>query len=455
MQLLATGRLFTRGLQNLCFLNSKVTDGAFKLLAGYEMRNILAGRNMTAALAIAVIAILFLTPLCLNAAQDTSTPQAVPSSGSKVRTVGTIKAISANNVTLTTDAGSDVTVTIQPSTKLMRMAPGQTDLKQATPIQLQDLQVGDRLLAGGTRSDGGKSVTATSAVVMTKADVAAKQEHEREDWQKRGVGGVVKGVDAGAGTTTLSTGTLSGSTPLTVKVSKETVVRRYAPDSVKFDDAKPGTLEQIKPGDQLRARGTKTDDGKELAAEEIVSGTFRNVAGTVVSTDASNDTVTLTDLATKRPVTMKVTSDSQMRKLPAMMAQGIAMRLKGGAAGGAEAPAGAAGTGTPRGTGTGAARGGEASGGGGPGGSGFRQGGGPPDFQRMLSRLPEVTLADLQKGDALMIVATEGSAEVPSTAIILLSGVEPILTAAPSQASSILSPWNLSAGGNVGTGDTP
>ena len=58
----------------------------------------------------------------------------------------------------------------------MRMAPGQTDLKQATPIQLQDLQVGDRLLAGGTSADGGKSVTATSAVVMTKADVAAKQE---------------------------------------------------------------------------------------------------------------------------------------------------------------------------------------------------------------------------------------------------------------------------------------
>jgi hypothetical protein len=409
------------------------------------MRSIVAGRNVTAALAIAVVAMVALSPLCLTAGQDTSTQQAAPSSGSKVRTVGTIKSISANSVTLTTDAGSEVTVVIQTSTRLLRMAPGQTDLKQATPIQLQDLQVGDRLLAAGASGDGGRTVTATSAVVMTKADVAAKQEHEREDWQKRGVGGVVKAVEAGAGTITLSTGTLASSTPLTVHVSKQTIIRRYAPDSVKFDDAKPGTLEQIKPGDQLRALGTKSADGNELAAEEIVSGTFRNVAGMVVATDPAASTLTLTDLLTRRPVTVRISSDSQMRKLPPMMAQRIATRLKGGAANSSAGAVAGAPSPTP-------ARTSETQGGA-SGGGGFRQGG-APDFQQMLMRLPAVTLADLQKGEALMIVATEGSAGTPSTAIILLSGVEPILTAAPGQASTILSPWNL-GGGNLGTGDSP
>jgi len=255
---------------------------------------------------------------------------------------------------------------------------------------------------------------------------------------------VVKAVNAGTGTITLTTGALGASNTLAVHVSKDTVIRRYAPDSVKFDDAKPGTLDQIKPGDQLRARGTKSAEGKELAAEEIVSGTFRNVAGTVVATDAGNGTVTLQDLVTKRPVTMKITNESQLRKLPPMMAQRITMRLKGGAANG---PAGA---GVPASSPV-SARTSETQAG---GGADFRQGG-TPDFQQMLNRMPAVTLGDLQKGEALMVVATEGSAEVPSTAIILLTGVEPILRAAPSQASTILSPWNLSAGGNVGTGDTP
>jgi hypothetical protein len=370
-------------------------------------------------------------------------------SPAKVRAVGTIKSITGNTIMLTADAGAETTILIQPATRLLRTAPGQTDLKTASPIQLSDVQVGDRLLAVGTASDDGKSVTATSAVVMKKGDVAAKQEHEREDWQKRGVGGVVKAVDAATGTITISTGAVGANNTLDVHISKATIIRRYSPDSVKFDDARPGTLDQIKAGDQLRARGTKNEDGKQLAAEEIVSGTFRNVAGTVVATDGSNSTITVTDLATKRPVTMKITADSQMHKLPPMMAQRIAMRLKGiepGAPsaagnGGAQSPARSGGTQPP---GTGA--------GGRPGGP--RPGGGA-DFQQMLNRMPKATLADLQKGDAVMIVATEGSAETPSSAIILLSGVEPILAAAPTQASTILSPWNLSASGNIGTGDTP
>ncbi len=370
-------------------------------------------------------------------AQQSSAPK------SKVKAVGAVKSISGNAVTVMTDTGAEVTVVIQPSTRLLRMASGQSDLKTATPIQLQEVEVGDRLLAAGTVSDDGKSVTATSAVVMKKADIAAKQERDRQDWQKRGVGGVVKSVDAANGTITLSTGGLNASSTLAVVVSKETILRRYAPDSVKFDDAKPGTFDQIKPGDQLRARGTKNADGKELAAEEVVSGTFRNVAGTVVAADTGNSTITVLDLVTKRPVTMKIGPDSQLHKLPAMMAQRIAMRLKGGAASGSEgsAPAGA-----PPAT----ARPSEAQGAGMGGGP---RPGGPPDFQQMLNRMPPVTLAELQKGEALMIVATEGSSDAPSTAIILLSGVEPILTAAPTQASTVLSPWNLSTGGNMGTGD--
>jgi hypothetical protein len=364
----------------------------------------------------------------------------------KSRAVGAVKAISGNSITLQTDAGTEMTVTIQPTTRLVRMEPGQTDLKTAPAIQLSDVQVGDRLLVAGTPSDDGKSLSATTAVVMKKSDVAEKQQQDREAWQKNGIGGVVKAIDAAAGTITLSTGTLAGNT-ITVHVSKDTVIRRYAPNSVKFDDAKPGTLDQIKAGDQLRARGTKSEDGKELTAAEIVSGSFRSIPATLISTDAASGSITVTDLVTRRPVTLKVGPDSQMHQLPAMFAQRIAMRLKGGATGA-----------TPEGgQGSGAAPAHAHGAGGAPPGAGFGQrAGGAPDFQQMLNRMPTVSLGDLQKGSALMIVATEGTADSPSEVIILLSGVEPILTAAsPRQASTILSPWNLSAGANAGTGDAP
>lgn len=66
----------------------------------------------------------------------------------------------------------------------------------------------------------------------------------------------------------------------------------------------------------------------------------------------------------------------------------------------------------------------------------------------MLNRMPPVTLSDLQKGIAVMIVATEGTATSQPTAVTLLTGVEDILTASPdsSRAAMLLSPWNLGGG---------
>ena len=86
-------------------------------------------------------------------------------------------------------------------------------------------------------------------------------------------------------------------------------------------------------------------------------------------------------------------------------------------------------------------------GGGPPGGSGV------PDLQPMLSRMPNSTLADLQKGEAVMIVASDGSGTATVMAITLLAGVEPILTATSTQsASTILTPWSLNISGGEGEG---
>jgi hypothetical protein len=50
----------------------------------------------------------------------------------------------------------------------------------------------------------------------------------------------------------------------------------------------------------------------------------------------------------------------------------------------------------------------------------------------MIPRLPSMTLSDLKKGDAVMIVASEPSPGATTvTAITVLAGVEPILTANP------------------------
>jgi len=359
--------------------------------------------------------------------------------------LGEIKSISNGALVLVTDDGKTVNVSLADGVKVVRIPPGATDLKNAIPITVEDLQVGDRVLARGAATDSEKSFTASSVIVMKQSDVAAKQQQEREDWQKRGIGGLVSAVDPTAGTVKISLTNFSGKKEVLIKTDSKTVVRRYSPNSVKFDDAKPSTLAEIHSGDQLRARGTKNADGTEFAAEEIVAGTFRNIAGTVTAVDASAGSLTVEDVFTKKPVMVKVTPDSQVRKLPQMMAQRIAMRLKGqtpeGGEGNAAQPnaqsARAEGA-SPQGSGLGQSQAPDAF------GAGQRAGGGG-DLQQMLSRLPAVSLNDFQKGDAVIMVSTEGGTS-GVTAITMVGGVEPILTAAPGSQAMILSPWSLSGG---------
>jgi hypothetical protein len=239
--------------------------------------------------------------------------------------------------------------------------------------------------------------------------------------------------------------TAAGAKNVIVTVTPKTVVRRYSPDSVKFDDAKPATLADTKVGDQLRARGNKNPDGTELTADEVVSGTFRNIAGLITSVDASKNTITVNDLSTKKPITIRISADSQMHKLMPQMAQRIAMRLKGASQS----------EGTPNGTPPNGQSGappsqrpdGAAPTSGAPGEGASR--GNSGDIGQMLNRLPALPFAELAKGDAVMIVATSGSANSDATAISLLSGVDAILTASPngSGAASLLAPWSLGTGG--------
>jgi Domain of unknown function (DUF5666) len=351
--------------------------------------------------------------------------------------VGTIKSISGNAITLTTDAGSDVTILVQDTAKLVRVAPGQKDLKDATPIQLQDLQVGDRILV----------------VAMKQADVAQKQAHEREEWQRHGTAGLVSSVDAASNTVMISLPSIGEKKTVTIHLSNATVLRRYAPDSANIDDAKPAPLDQIKPGDQLRARGARNADGTELTADEVVSGSFRNISGTISSIDASAGTLTVQDLATKKPVTIKITPDSQLRILSPQKAQEFAMRLKGAAAGApAQGAGGSAGTPAQASRPAGSPAGGPGASG--PGGSGRPAGAGGGGLQQAILSMPPKTLADLQKADIVMIVATAGGPNGIPTAITLIGGVEPILTASPNSSASILSPWSLS-GAPGGEGATP
>jgi hypothetical protein len=407
-------------------------------------------------------------------------PAQAPAQAAVTQSVGTVKAIDGNVITLTPDSGGDITVAVTDTTKIVQVAPGQKDLKTAPAIQISDLQVGDRILVRSRASDDPKSITALGIIAMKRTDVDAKKTQDRDDWQKRGIGGLVKEVNPAAGTIAISAPAVAGvSKAIAIHTTKATILRRYAPDSVKFDEAKPAAIDQIKPGDQLRARGEKSADGDEFRAAEIVSGTFRNIAGTITVVDAAAKTISVSDLISKKAMVVKISDESQLKKLTPETALRIAMRLRAGGADAAGGAGGASSSGSGSGSGQGSGAGGNgapgasnagarsnaaagANGGGAPPAGGTQRsgfggagGGARPDFQQLVNRLPAAALTDFQKGDAVLVVSTQGT-DTSVTAITLLGGVEAILAAAPGGAGQAmtLSPWSLGAapGGDAGGG---
>src|SRR5271170_1988891 len=347
------------------------------------------------------------------------------------RQLGTVTAVTGNSLTLKTDAGQEVTVSVADGARILQLAPGSTDLKTAQTIALTDIAVGDRVLVNGKAGDDAGAFTASRVILMKSSDIAQKHEAEQADWQRRGTGGIVSAVDAGTGTLTVAV----GSRKIAVTTSGKTQFRRYAGDSVKFEDAKPGTLAQIQVGDQLRVLGAKSDDGSSIQAEEVVTGSFKNLAGLIATIDVANGTLTLKDLVTKKTVTVKITANSSVRSLPPEAAVRFAARAKGvaaGASGRGDTPAPAQSASNTA--------GGERAGA--PGHSAGA------DLSQLVSRLPNQTIADLKVGDAVMIVGSQPDPASNSvTAVTLLSGVEPILAATPSGSASLtLSPWSLGGG---------
>lgn len=348
------------------------------------------------------------------------------------RFVGTITASSGNTITVKTDAGDSKQVEVPSTAVIKRLEPGQKDLSAAATIQLTDLAAGDRVLV--KLDPNSATPQALQIVAMKKTDIAQRQQKEEEEWQRNGTGGLVKSVDPASGVVLLTTGAGPTAKTVTVRVGKDAVLKRYASNSVHFADAQPAPLSAIHPGDQFQVLGKKNADGTEITAAQVVSGSFRNVSGLVTAIDTSASTLTVKDLATKKSVTVHITPDADMRRLPDMMARMIAARLKGGvpSAGGATMAA------RPQ---SGGAQGGYEQNGGMGAGQGRRTGGG---MSQILDRAPAVQLGDLKKGEAVMLVSTEGANDV--TAIKLLAGVEPLLES-PDASRDLLANWSMGSGG--------
>jgi hypothetical protein len=343
-------------------------------------------------------------------------PETATASSRVQRVLGEVTRIDApkRRLILETDTGRQIVVMTDDKTSILKAQPGARNLAGTTPLTVAEVAVGDRLLASGTLAEDEKTLTARQLVVMSRSDIARKREEERAEWRRRGVSGVIKALDPSTGQVTVETRSLTGSqTVVVATLDRKATFKRYAPDSVRFSDAVPGSFAELQVGDQVRVLGDRTPEGARVLAEQVVSGAFQIVSGAVKS--ASGGEVRIVDNETGRPLTVAVGPDVMVRRLPAAMAARLAKQFRSGA-GQPEGGEGRAGARPPHATVEGVAA----------NTSGRMEG---ATLQETLERLPPMPMEELKPGDQIAVSSPKSRTSGRLVAAVLLAGIEPLLEA--------------------------
>jgi len=355
-----------------------------------------------------------LCTLALLASASVLTAQTPPSADPAITSLSVMGVVSdfkpdTRQVIVTTAAGSQVTVTLSDRTVFMRIPPGEKTKDKFVKIAPTDFAVGDSVFARGRMSEDRKNLPALEFYVMSKGDIAEKRDRERADWKTRGIAGTISALNADAKEITVDARTAEGPKPIVIAASGETKFRRYAPDSVRFSDAKSSSFAELKVGDQLRALGTKSADGARFTPDEIVTGAFQTISGAITEINAEKNEIKIKDLQNQQPVTIVVSKDSSMRRLTPEMLTAL---TPGKPDPNAKAPAKTSG-----------------------------------DLQEMFDQLPTFTLQELKTGDSIIISSTKGADPSRVTAIAIVSGAGPLLQNAQGGRATANSLGAMSLGG--------
>ena len=337
--------------------------------------------------------------------QAVQTPTGAPRTAQQ-HLIGEVIAMdpAAGRITVKTDAGTSVSVVVNERTIYRRLPPGQTSLAAATTINSGDVKVGDRVLVpGGAATADGSAGPARQVIVMAREAVAARLEQQREDWRARGVNGRVVGIDAARKELSVESRSREGVQTITVAAPANARIRRYAPGSLRPADAVAGNFADIRVGDQVRVLGNRED--LRITAEEIISGTVARLVGTVENVDAGRGEIVVKDRSNGKSMVIALLPNTTLRQVPANFAEtiGRGQRREGGENLTEEQRAARRAARREQGA---ERRRENDSTGANPGAAGNQPRPAGRNPQQMMDSFPVITVADLKKGDAVMVMGT-------------------------------------------------
>jgi hypothetical protein len=361
-----------------------------------------------------------------------------------VSIVGTVEKIDtgAKTLAIKTDKGDEPAIKFDDRTQFLKLPAGEKDTKKATRAAAGDVAPGDRVIARMRAEEDKAGLPAVFLYFTTNADLSELHKKTAEEWEKQSVSGTVKSVDAAAKHVVISARVGPGpAKEVTLDASGLVEYLRFSLDTGKYEPSTTG-LAPIQTGDIVRVIGQRNADQTEIKLEGIESGTFKSLPVTVRSVDTAAGTIMATDLTSKKPITISVKPDTQLKRLDDATALLMARRLNPtfqndiGRGGRGARNADAGGQASTTGVANFAGRGGQ--------GGGAGRGGRNADPNKLLDQQPTIELPDLKVGEPVVVTGSPSSDMAKLTATSVVAGVDPILRAAPEKgADPLAGNWNF------------
>ncbi len=262
---------------------------------------------------------------------------------------------------------------------------------------------------------------------MSQEALAQEQERERDATRRHQIAGVIMALNPRKKEITLQVRTPEGSVPVTIEAPGEIRWLRYAPDSLKPEDARPTSFSELKVGDQLRARGQRSSDGMRFTADEIISGALTRISGQITGVDSSAHTLTMKSGPMGHRVTVTVGEKTILKRLrPEVSSRLMSTTPDVTRAGDSSKKQAAA----------------------------ERAGGVSRNLQQLWASLPAIPLADLKEGETVLVFGSTGTEAARITAISVLTGDAALITRLQGEASQNAQEMNPGLPGDVLGGGT-
>jgi hypothetical protein len=210
---------------------------------------------------------------------------------------------------ITTSDNKEISFQIDEKAIFLRVKPNEKTLDNAVKISLNELSKDLQILARGIYSTSGTFV-AQMVIVVSNSEINAK-----EIVNKNSLQGVVTGIDPIKKQLKLSVISPENKKEDFLDLSSPGIkIFRYATGSLKFSNSALSEFNKVKVGDQIKASGDTSADGKLFNPETVVFGTFRTFIGKVSEIGAGKYFI-IEDLQSKRKIRIEIGQESNLKKL--------------------------------------------------------------------------------------------------------------------------------------------